>query len=78
MVAISALGWPSLSKPLRRGVVGLAPVGEVLRACCVEGGELGVVEDGGLDLGERQLQARVAGAAGGLEQRGAHAGQTSQ
>ena len=57
MVSMSALGWPSLSKPLRRGVVGLPPVGEELGHAVVEGGELGVAEDGGLDLGERQLQA---------------------
>jgi hypothetical protein len=51
MVSISALGWPSLSKPVRLRRRGLAPVGEALGRLLVEGGELGVAEDGGLHLG---------------------------
>ena len=75
MVSISALGWPSLPKPVRRGVVALRQSAKTLGRLLLEGGELGVAEDGGLHLGERQLQARVAGAARGLEQHGAHAGE---
>ena len=75
MVSISALGWPSLPKAVSCLVAAARQPAKRSRHGLVEGGELGVTEDRGLHLGQRQLEARVARATGGLEQRGAHAGE---
>ena len=62
------------SRELRRGVA--RHVAKTLELPpCLEGGELGVAEDGRLHLGKRQLEAGVAGTAGRLEQRAPHTGQ---
>ena len=53
---------------------GLAPLVEQRRHLLVEGGELRMAEDGGLDLGDGQLEAGVPGPARRLKQGGAHAG----
>ena len=69
------LGVAVLGKAAQvRGVGGL-PLREQLGGGGVEGGELGVAEDGGLDVGGRDAKLAVAGAAGRLEQRGAHGGE---
>src|SRR5690606_19342295 len=57
-----------------RRVLG-APRLEERGDAAVEAVELWVREDRGAHLADRQARARVAGPAGGLEERGAHAGQ---
>ena len=74
MVSMSGLGWPSLAKPLSRGVLACLPLGEELVAAGVEGGELGVAEDGGLDLGDGELATGSSRGGRPLEQGGADAG----
>ena len=68
------LGMAVLGEAFEQRRVGLLPLGEELGRGVVEGGELGVAEDGGLDLRDGELELAVAGAVGLLEQRGAHAG----
>ena len=68
-----------MAKPLSSGVLAFRHSAKSFVAVCVEGGELGVAEDGGLHLGDAAASGcAVAGAVGCLEQRGAHAGQTFQ
>ena len=49
---MSALGLPPLARPFRRGVLAAFHFANSLVADVVEGGELGVAEDGGLDVGD--------------------------
>jgi len=53
---------------------GFLPLGEEQGDGVVEGRELGVAEDSRLHLGDGELELRVAGAVGFLEQCGAHRG----
>ena len=68
------LGMAVLGEAFEQRGVGLLPLGEELGRGFVERGELGMAEDGGLHLGDGELQLAVAGAVGLLEQGGAHAG----
>ena len=58
------LGMAVLGEALEARGVGLPPLREELGRGIVEGGELGVAEDGGLHLGDRESQLAVAGAVG--------------
>ena len=70
------LGMAVLVEGLEPRGVGRLPLREELGDAVVEGGELGVAEDGGLDLARcGTLELRSSRAAGRLEQRGAHAGE---
>ena len=53
-----------LGKAFEPRDVGLFPLGEERGRGLVERGELGVAEDGGLHLGDGELQLAVAGAVG--------------
>ena len=56
-VSISALGWSPMVMPFRRGVLAFFHFANSAVTGCVEGGELGMAEDGGLDLAERRPSA---------------------
>ena len=65
----------ALAKAGEAACGGAAPSDKEFCGSLVEGCELGMAEDGRLDLGQRQFEAGIAGAAGGFKQCGTHAGQ---
>ena len=68
------LGMAVFGEALEQRDGGLLPLGEELFGLGVEGGELGMAEDGGLHFGDGELERGVAGAIKLLEQGGAQAG----
>ena len=60
---------------LRRGVLAFRHFVEQRGHAGVERGELGMAEDGGLDLADGDREPGVAGAVGRGEERGAHGGE---
>ena len=68
------LGVAVLGEAFEQGDGGGLPLGEEFPGFGGEGGELGVGEDGGLDLGDGEGQGGIAGAGGFSKQSGAEAG----
>ena len=69
--ALERLGTALLGEGLEPRPAGVFPIGEEPRGGIVERGELGVAEDGGLHLANREPQLTVAGAVELLERGGA-------
>ena len=68
------LGFAALGDAFQARGVGFLPFGEQLGHGFIESGELGVAEDGRLDVSGGDFQLAVAGTVGLLEQRGADGG----